>query len=269
MRSLDDQGRVERLAPMVNLDWFLSSVGPWHGEDTSRETSDPETPSPRTMCWRGTRTRWRRSSVYRGVDEIEGDIWEERRHESSHSSSAGEVGDQKAGPKLLFVALQRRKERTYSTWIGQESRDDSRSPQLPERLAWIEGRVCETERRSLITFDRWHCGRAAAYQNAHSLTAEQSNMGPQQRRRSNPQFVLILRWHRRIEKDPWTNPASRADEQGVAVRNRVVFGVKDHIDWRPLRSSRDWLLTTDCTSVSDESCVLVALAPDIHHVTAA
>lgn len=56
--------------------------------------------------------------------------------------------------------------------------------QLPDRLAWNEGRGSGMEKRSLLTFGQWLCGCAAAFQNAHSLAAEQihSHSGKQQHR---------------------------------------------------------------------------------------
>ncbi|KZS08408.1 Uncharacterized protein APZ42_027611 [Daphnia magna] len=50
--------------------------------------------------------------------------------------------------------------------------------QLPDHLAWNEERVDGQEKRNLLTFGRWLCKRAAAYQNAHSLATELLTIPP-------------------------------------------------------------------------------------------
>ncbi|KZS02491.1 Uncharacterized protein APZ42_000452, partial [Daphnia magna] len=49
---------------------------------------------------------------------------------------------------------------------------------IQDRLAWNEVRSAGIDKRNLNMFGRWLCSRASAYQNAHSLAAEQMGGGP-------------------------------------------------------------------------------------------
>ena len=49
---------------------------------------------------------------------------------------------------------------------------------LHDRLAWNEGKWGQLEHRSLNDFGSWLCHRATAYQNAHSIAADQSTSFP-------------------------------------------------------------------------------------------
>jgi hypothetical protein len=79
--------------------------------------------------------------------------------------------------------------------IGESSSADliekiSLRLQLQDRLAWNDGRQGGLETRSLNVFGSWLCSRAAAYQNAYSIAADQLHV-PTPKYGNHHRLVLI------------------------------------------------------------------------------
>ena len=73
---------------------------------------------------------------------------------------------------------------------------------VTDRQAWNEGKVCGVETRDLKQFGSWLCARAATYQSASEIAAEQLNQGGKGRHaRSNAN-----QQRRRPERDPDREP---------------------------------------------------------------
>ncbi|XP_057381581.1 uncharacterized protein LOC130704121 [Daphnia carinata] len=142
--------------------------------------------------------------------------------------------------------------------------------QLPDRLAWNEERGTGLEKMNLLTFGRWLCKRAAAYQNAHSLAAEQfsvptikppykystrshstnikmerkgSASGFSGKSGNGKTFCFQCEGSHRLEVCPVFNEMATKERLFFCIRRRLCF-----ICFGPNHSSRECKLRKPCTS---------------------
>lgn len=134
---------------------------------------------------------------------------------------------------------------------------------LADRVAWTSGRGDGLESRSLNEFGSWLCQRAAAYQNAHSIAAEQMAVPGQNQRGerhqartnkaegktrpqgkgkpSNRPFCFRCEGEHRLEDCQQFKTSSVGDRVGFCIRHRLCFCC-----FGPRHSSRDCQYKKPC-----------------------
>lgn len=113
--------------------------------------------------------------LYRGITEVQADLWEER---GAHIQAIDRL-ELKSDPRMFKKFAEKIRTHFFDlSRIGEVSSPDVIEKvclrlSLHDRLAWNEGKWDDLDHRSLNDFGRWLCNRASSYQNAHSVAAEQ------------------------------------------------------------------------------------------------
>ena len=113
---------------------------------------------------------------------------------------------------------------------------------LHDRLAWNEGRWGQTEHRSLNDFGSWICQRAASYQNAYTLAADQMALAAKEkasehrRARTHQGSTGVNEGKSRSNKSPFCFKCEKdhrlsecSDFKECSVGERVTFCIRHHL----------------------------------------